>query len=472
MRVTLLNRGRAKSEGFALNRLSVLGGLHGESTRLVKAGIFPRRERVSRFGRMSGWQWVETGVILLDSKIMFVKGDLTPLKSLMTAIETPDQDDPDTPARDMIIPPLGSEIIIELSGTVAFYDTSITGSTPWHALRLVSQYGESEILSLPDESTLNDWISLINFLAATNTALTPPSVSDGSLSPSTAMMLRRRAGTMAPPAGRPVPLRAVSSTLELRGRSKSEQPPLVPPSQLDKLHLCQQFQYELLTKLHLQRVAVESLERTARGLLLQCPVQERTRVQVISALERLAKRLKMSRIELERGECYIHVLGQFVGIMKERQVRLVRESSSGDEFQLPPLGLRNLGDENGRGLGLLDDIDVPIRRIGTPTLSASSSQTSKFDTSRTQGDRIESPVPQIITTATTTTDTTLTDSPSQMTTSPILHSKTTSKAVHLSSSGQDPSSRAEKTNANTNPIPIGSPLHMAEITRIVREVGF
>ena len=101
---------------------------------------------------------------------------------------------------------------------------------------------------------------------------------------------------------------------------------------------------------------MESLERTARGLLLQCPVQERTRVQVISALERLAKRLKMSRIELERGECYIHVLGQFVGIMKERQVRLVRESSSGDEFQLPPLGLRNLGDENGRDVIVSDCI--------------------------------------------------------------------------------------------------------------------
>ena len=97
--------------------------------------------------------------------------------------------------------------------------------------------------------------------------------------------------------------------------------------------------------MHLQKVAVESLERTARGLLLQCPVQEKTRVRVISALERVVKRLKMSRIELERGECYIDVLGQFVGIMRERKVRLVEESaSSTEDFQLPSLpGLGNFG---------------------------------------------------------------------------------------------------------------------------------
>ena len=105
---------------------------------------------------------------------------------------------------------------------------------------------------------------------------------------------------------------AVSSILELGGRSNSKQPPLFTPTQLDKLYLCSQFQHELETKLHLQKVAVESLERTARGLLLQCPVQEKTRVQVISALERVVKRLKMNRIELERGECFIDVLGQFV----------------------------------------------------------------------------------------------------------------------------------------------------------------
>lgn len=470
-RVTLLNRGRAKSEGFALNRLSILGGLQGESTRLVKVGIFPRRERVSRFGRMSGWQWVETGVILLDSKIMFVKGDLTPLKSLMTAINT-EKDDSDT--GDMIIPPLGSEITFELVGSVAFYDTSITGSTPWYALRLVSQYGESEILSLPNEQTLNQWISQINFLASTTTAIYPPPT-DSSLSPA---MLRRRAGTLAPPAGRPIPLRAVSSTLELRGRSKSEQPPL-PPTQLDKMKLCQQFQHELETKLHLQKVAVESLERTARGLLLQCPVQERTRVQVITALERVVKRLKLSRVELERGECYIDVLKQFVEVMKNRKIRLVEKSgtsSERDDFELPPLsGLGKSGDE-GRGLGLLDDIDVPVRRIGTPTLSASSSQNSKIDTSSRRGDS-PTTIPQIITTNTTA----LTESPSQLTATPFSQTQNTFNTTKgipsssLSSSSavipDTSSSRVEKTNTNTN-IPIGSPLHMAEITRIVREVGF
>jgi hypothetical protein len=236
--------------------------------------------------------------------------------------------------------------------------------------------------------------------------------------------------------------------------------------------------------LHLQKVAVDSLVRTARGLLLQCPVQERTRVQVITALERVAKRLKLSRVELERGECYIDVLGQFVAIMKERKVRLVEESSSssgGDEFQLPPLGLgekfsdgRSAGE---RGLGLLDDIDVPIRRIGTPTLtSASSSQTSKIDTPlpRSQGDRIESPIPQIIT---TTNITPFTESPSQIRTTPLAlqsqHPFNTSKRIPISttpSAGPETSSRVEKTNT-TKP-PIGSPLHMAEITRIVREVGF
>jgi len=94
VRVTLLNRGRAKSEGFPLNRLSVvLGSLHGKSSRLVKVGIFPRRERVGRFGRISGWQWVETGVILLDSKIMFVKGDLMPPKALMISIDAANRGD-------------------------------------------------------------------------------------------------------------------------------------------------------------------------------------------------------------------------------------------------------------------------------------------------------------------------------------------------------------------------------------------
>src|SRR5947207_418237 len=48
-RVTLLHRGRAKSEVFALSRLSVLTTLNGESARLVKVGTFPRRERVTRF---------------------------------------------------------------------------------------------------------------------------------------------------------------------------------------------------------------------------------------------------------------------------------------------------------------------------------------------------------------------------------------------------------------------------------------
>jgi hypothetical protein len=420
---------------------------------------------------MSGWQWIETGVILLDSKIMFIKGDLTPLKALMTTIDTGNGDDA---VGDMIIPPLGSEIVFDLVGSVAFYDSSIAGSTPWFALRLVSQYGESEILSLPDENALNQWINLINYLAPTTTALSPPST-DASLSPA---MLRRRAGTMAPPAGRPIPLRAVSSTLELRGRSKSEQP-LYNPTQLDKLHLCSQFQHELETKLHLQKVAVESLERSARGLLLQCPVQEKTRVQVISSLERVMKRLKMSRIELERGECYIDVLGQFVGIMTERKIRLVEESgSSTEEFQLPSLeGLGNLGDSMaatgvGRDSRLLEGIDVPIRRIGTPSLTASSSQNSnlKIDTlARHGGD--ESPIPQIL-----TANISLTDSPSQLATTPLqspLHSGPTRniKEIPTIPTSHSNMSRVEKTNESTT-IPIGSPLDMAEITRIVREVGF
>src|SRR5438046_7873834 len=120
---------------------------------------------------------------------------------------------------------------------------------------------------------MNDGIGLMHYLAAIQSALSPPQDTDSSsLSPA---LLRRRAGTMAPPAGRQVPLRAVSSTLELRGRSKSEQPPPLSTSSNNKIFIYTNFQKELETKLHFQKVAVDTLLRQARGLLIQTQLQER-----------------------------------------------------------------------------------------------------------------------------------------------------------------------------------------------------
>jgi hypothetical protein len=374
-RITLVNRTRTKSEGFALSRLGVLTTLNGESTRLVKIGIFPRRERITRFGRISGWQWIQTGVILLDSRIMFIKGDLSLVKSFLASRER----DSET-----VMPPLGSEIILELTGSIAFYDSRITGPTDY-TLRLVSQYGNSDILGLPNEDVLNEWIRSINYLATIQSALSPPQDTDSSLiSPA---RLRRRAGTMAPPAGRQVPLRAVSSTLELRGRSKSEQPPPLPNASHNKILIYTIFQKELEAKLHLETVAVDGLLRQARGLLIQTPLQERTRLVVLSALERVTKRLKTSRIEMERGICYIDVLSQIIAIMGERKIRIVEDeaTTTAEEYQLPLLGLyghhrKSASDDTVdtmlssttlyTTLNPGDDIGVPIRRIGTPTRNA------------------------------------------------------------------------------------------------------
>jgi hypothetical protein len=362
-RVTLINRGRAKSEGFALNKLAMLSNLNGELVRLVKVGVFPRRERVTRFGRINGWQWIETGLILLDSKIIFVKGDISGLKILEDLQHMDEQ---------TIIPPLGTEIIFELSGSIAFYDSSIIGPTDY-SLRLVSPSGESDILSFQQKDILNHWIGLINYLASIQSALSP--VEDNSPT-----LIRRRAGTMAPPAGRPIPLRAVSSTLELRNRSKSEQIPL-PPSSSDKLSIYTLFQKDMETKLHLQKIAVDSLLRQARGLLIQTPIQERTRLGVLNALERVTKRLKISRIEMERGLAYIDVLSQITKILGIRTIRIVRDEM--EEFQLPRLGFvdhkKTASDETVdtmlssttlyTTLNPTEDIGIPVRKIGIPMKS-------------------------------------------------------------------------------------------------------
>lgn len=373
--VTLLNRGRAKSEGFALARLSILNTIHGESTRLIKAGVVSRRERISRFGRMSGWQWIETGVVLLDSRIIFVKGDILGVKSLMEADEVDSE---------IIIPPLGGEIILDLPGSIAVYDPSIKGEHDY-IIRLVSQSGSSEILSVSTEDELNEWVGLINYVAATSTAQSPPDETT-SLSPS---MLRRRAGTMSPPAGRPVPLRAVSSTLELRARSKSEQPSVVPAIG-DKPRLYSTFNKDLEAKLPLQKVTLQGLIRQVNGLLLQTPIQERTRFHVLMALERVTKRLKANRIDLQRSECYLGILSSLLSIMAENKVRLV-ESESTDDFQLPVFGFdvghrKNNPSEmttdsvntmlSSRTLysalnpAVEDSLDIPVRRVGPLTTSA------------------------------------------------------------------------------------------------------
>ena len=192
---------------------------------------------------------------------------------------------------------------------------------------------------------------------------------------------------MAPPAGRPVPLRAVSSTLELRGRSRSEQPPPLPNSSHNKILIYSIFQKELEAKLHLEKVAVDALLRQARGLLIQTPLQERTRLVVLSALERVMKRLKTSRIEMERGICYIDVLSQIIAITEERKIRIVEDevTTTAEEFQLPLLGFhghhrKGASDDTVdtmlssttlyTALNPGDDIGVPIRRIGTPTRNA------------------------------------------------------------------------------------------------------
>lgn len=363
-KVILLHRGRAKNEGFVLNRVSMLPSLNGESTRLVKVGIFPRRERVGRFARGSGWQWIETGVILLETKIIFVKGELSLVKSL----ESPDTE---------FIPPLGNETFLDLTGTIAFYDTNVTGVTEY-SLRLVSASGRSDVLCLPDEYTLNQWLCLINYLATVQSVLSPQEDP-----PPSSTGIRRRAGTIAPPAGRPVPLRAVSSTLELRGRSKSEQP--IPPTpQENKLLLCTAFQKDLEAKLHFQRPAVDSLERQVRCLLMQTPLQDKTKVLVLSALERVTKRLKSTRIEMARGLCYAHVLDQLIDILTGRKIRLVEAET--EEFQLPLLGFV----ENAKGhrkaasndsvdtflssatlyTALNPTDDLPVRRIGEPSLTS------------------------------------------------------------------------------------------------------
>ena len=373
-KVTLLNRGRAKIEVFALNRLSILSPLSGETARLVKVGIFPRRERISRFARGSAWNWSETGVVLLDSKIMFVKGDLSPVKHLLNALNESTLD-------GQIILPLGSEIFVDLSGAIAFYDTSIPVGEDY-ALRIVSQFDESYILALPTETDLNEWLAAINYLATIISSHSPPQDDSASITPA---MSRRRAGTMAPPAGRPVPLRAVSSTVELRGRSKSEQPSLTQtyPVQ-DKLAMYAAWQRDLEAKLPLQKVSVDSLLRQARGLLIQTPLQDKTRLGVLNALERVMKRLKASRIELESGVAYIAILSHTLDMMVENKIRFVeKDGGNGEEqFQLPMLGFgeemrEDKTEKLPSGTSLYGnlmmseegDLGVPVRRIGTPSKS-------------------------------------------------------------------------------------------------------
>jgi len=308
-------RGRTKSEGFLKSQ--------GESARLIKVGNMSRRERMSRFGR-GGWQWTDTGVILLDSRITFVK---------------------DAHFDDII--PMGHEI--ELDGAIAVHDEELV-------IRLVTLSG-SELLQVSSEDDLDEWLDLINYVAATTTAQSDPPV-------------RRRAGTMTP-AGRPVPLRSVSSTLELRARSKSEQPPT------DKDVACSNLQKELEAKLPLQRAGVQGLMRQARALLLQTPIQDRTRFLLSMALERLTKRLKESQIELRKSECYVTMLS----MVSKNTVRLV-ESESTDDFQLPVFGFHRKNNPSemttdtmlsSRTLysTLHPEEDIPMKRIGMPTIVAS-----------------------------------------------------------------------------------------------------
>ena len=396
LRVTLLNRARAKSDGFALRGLSVEAG---ESGRLVKVGVFARRERTSRFGRASQWTWVETGVLLLDSKILFFRGDLSFVEALMV----PETECLET---DTIIPPLGAETILDLSGILAVYDPSSSQGEQQWIIRLVPVIGETEYLRLTDEETMNTWVAAINYLAALATAIAPPLETETALN-----MLRRRAGTMAPPAGRPVPLRTVSSTLELRGRSKSEQSPprQLPPS---KLSLYTSYHKELEAKLPLQKIGVDSLLRQARGLLVQTPLQEKTRGIVLNGLERVTKRLKSARIELERTKAYIEVLSRVTSLLTNGGIRLVEKSHTTsssassvrggmDEFQLPALDLHGAGrrghTRKNTSEGTLNtmlssqtlygalmgdeevgmSIGVPVRRIAVASPTASVSPTSE-----------------------------------------------------------------------------------------------
>lgn len=356
LRVTLLNRSRAKSEGFTLRGSTG----SGESGRLVKVGVFSRREKVSRFGRGTGLVWVDTGVLLLETKILFFRHDLALTQTLM--VPEPDRD------VETIIPPLGGETVLDLAGILAVYDPTHSGE--W-TVRLVPVAGETEFLRFAEEETMNSWVAAVNYLAALTTAVNPPLDTETAIN-----MMRRRAGTMAPPAGRPVPLRAVSSTLELRGRSKSEQAP-PQPSKLDSYIA---FRGELEAKLPLQKIGADALLRQARGLLVQTPLQEKTRILVLSALERVTKRLKTMRLELERTKAYMHVLSALPG-----GIRLVESSGSSTEsFQLPVLELRrgharqrtSDGTTNtmlsSRTLyGALVGEGVPVRRIGVASPTAS-----------------------------------------------------------------------------------------------------
>jgi hypothetical protein len=453
-RVTLLNRSRTKSEGFPLTRASVLNPLHGESSRLVKVGIFPRRERTTRFGRVSGWQWIDSGIFLLDTKIIFVrKGDLTaPLKSLMTA-----EKEVDFEGGESLIPPLNNEVILNLAGSVAFYDTAISGPTDW-PMRIVNPYGESTIICFHEEDKLNDWVAAFNYLATLDSARVPQE------DPVTINMLRRRAGTMAPPAGRPVPLRSVSSTLELRGRSKSEQP--LPPLQ-DKISAYTAFLKELEAKSELQRITVDSFLRQARGLLIQTPFQDRTRSQVLVALEKVTKRLKSSRIDMERGLCYADVLRQTVELMAERKIRIVPEEK---EYLLPMLGfVRNGGHAKSpststlfSALNQLDDIDVPVRTIESPTMESK----LKIDKEVSGEKQVERTIVQ---------DVERVDRLSHKHTStsslPILEKSDSEPVIEQTSSGKL-SPLAENISATPKGSQGDLKLRVAEIGRIIREGGF
>ena len=144
------------------------------------------------------------------------------------------------------------------------------------------------------------------------------------------------------------------------------------------------FQRELEAKLPLQKMAVDSLLRQARGLLVQTPLQDKTRLSVLSALERVTRRLKESRIELERGVAYVAILSYLVGVGEESRIRLVDEKEGGtEEFRLPMLGFVGEGMNEDNVENLLGgtslygsfnaseegDLGVPVRRIGTPSKS-------------------------------------------------------------------------------------------------------
>jgi hypothetical protein len=371
---TIFNRARAKSDGFSLNRLSILNPVHGESLKLVKVGIFGRRERVTRFGRLSSLSWIECGVILLDTKIMFVKGDLSLLKPLI------DRENVDSRT---FIPPMATEIIVDLAGTLALHDSSLSADQNTNVLRFISDTGDPELISFPTADELNIWLGLINYLATISSAQLPlSSFEDPAL-------LRRRAETTLSPAGRPVPLRAVSSTLELRARSKSEQAPsrlLIP----DKSVQYAAFREDLQGILPLQRITLQSCARQLRGLLLQAPVQERSRTALSAALERVTRRYKWIRLEVLKMECYTWMLDFLVSVANERMVRLVEKESAQDDFQLPVLGFSGKHKRSSPSQRTTDTMlssetlftalhpsdtdDIPIRSVGRLSSVASMNQ--------------------------------------------------------------------------------------------------